>query len=54
MSGVREELADRYGELPEPVLALLRVSQLRRTHRPVQPGPPVDTVEICDGGCAER
>ena len=30
------------------------VSQLRRTHRPVQPGPPVDTVEICDGGCAER
>ena len=30
------------------------VSQLRRTHRPVQPGPPVNTVEICDGGCAER
>ena len=28
---VREELADRYGDLPAPVLALLRVSQLRRT-----------------------
>ncbi|RZS59599.1 transcription-repair coupling factor [Microcella putealis] len=27
---VRDELADRYGELPAPVLALLRVSRLRR------------------------